>query len=103
MHSVFVAADDAGSEDRESCEADRYDRFFFLSHDARVPDHALRVAADCGEEREPFDAGVVAAAGESSDDAEFEGLQFLFGPFGAAFADADAGGSVDRVAQRDHP
>src|SRR4051794_39927712 len=44
---VFVAADDAGLEDREALEADRCDGFFFLPHDAHVPDPALRGAADC--------------------------------------------------------
>jgi hypothetical protein len=82
-------------------EADRCDRFFLQSHDAHVPYPALRAAADCGEEREPFDAGLVTSSGEPTDDPELEGLQFLLSPLRGAFPDAPAGGSVDRIAQRD--
>src|SRR5205823_6306827 len=39
-----------------------------------APDPALRRAADCGEEREPLDARVVAATGKSADNPKFERL-----------------------------
>ena len=58
----------------ELVEADRRDGFFFEPHDSDVPDPALRCAADCGEQREPLNAAVVAARDEPSDDADFEGL-----------------------------
>jgi hypothetical protein len=72
----------------------------FQPHDSHIANPTFRCASHCREQRKPSNASGMAPTGKTTDDSDFEGLQFLLAPRIAAFTDADTGSSIDGVAER---
>jgi hypothetical protein len=97
-----IASDDSWPEDRQALEAYPLNRFFFQPHDPHIADPAFCGASHSREQRELRDTSGVATSGKTTDNLNFEGLQFRLAPLHAAFTDAHTGCPKDRIALRNH-
>ncbi len=97
-----IACDDARAENRQAFEAYPLNGFFFQPHDPHIANPAFRGASRCREQSKLRDTSGVTTTGKTTDDPDFERLQFLFAPLQAALTDANTGCPVGRNALRDH-
>src|SRR6185436_19727262 len=95
-----IAGDDARAENRQACEAYSLNRFFFQPHDPHIANPALCGASHGREQSKLLYTSGVTTTGKTTDNPNFESLQFLLAPLPAALTDANTGCPIDRTALR---
>jgi len=97
-----ITCDDARAENRQACEAYPFNRFFFQPHDPGIANPASCGASRGREQSKLPDTPGVTTTGKTTDNSDFECLQFLLAPLHAALTDANTGCPIDRIALRNH-